>query len=387
MEPERDVDEKLRHLLVEATRKRLVSDVPLGIFLSGGVDSSSVVAAAMQAGAGRLKTFSIAFGGGAEERSFDESAYARLVASRFGTEHVEERLEPADLLAIVPHVGEILDEPMADGSIVPTFALSRLARRHVTVALGGDGGDELFAGYPTYVAHRVAGAARPLLRGPLLALAHRAANALPVSHKNVSLDFKLKKTLEGFDFPDEVRNYVWLGAFRPSELGALLGRHVDQGELLGPIAEAYRAAPGASHLERVLYQDTVLYLCHEVLAKVDRASMANSLEVRAPLLDTAFAEYAAGLPLSEKLHHFDGKRALKRAVSPWLPREVVQRPKKGFGMPVGAWLRGPLKSLAEELLLDGAGLCASGMVERRRPSACSTSTRAGWWITASACGR
>ena len=354
------IEEDLRTLLVAATKKRLVADVPLGIFLSGGIDSSSVVAAAMQASSARLKTFSIGFG----EKSFDETSYARQVAERFGTEHVEELLTPEDLLAIVPRVGEILDEPMADGSIVPTYALSRLARRYVTVALGGDGGDELFAGYPTYKAHRLAALARPVLRGALLDFANRAVRALPVSHRNLSLDFKIKKTLEGFGYEDNVRNYVWLGAFRPDELGALLDHHVDEAELLEPIAAAYREAPGDSHLERVLYQDVGLYLAHEILMKVDRASMACSLEVRAPLLDTAFAEYAAGLPLRHKLSGLDGKAIFKRAMSKWLPDNITRRPKKGFGMPIGEWLRGPLRPLADGLLLDRDGLAAAGLVSR-----------------------
>jgi len=334
--------------------------VPLGIFLSGGIDSSSVVAAAVEGGAGRLKTFSIGFG----ERSFDETGYARLVAEKFGTEHIEERISAEDMLAIVPRVGEILDEPMADGSIVPTYCLSRLARRHVTVALGGDGGDELFAGYPTYTAHRLAGFARPFLRGNLLKLASRAAAALPVSHDNMSLDFKIKKTLEGLGHPDDVRNYVWLGAFRPDELPSLLGRHVDGDALFAPVAAAYREAPGDSHLEKVLYQDVVLYLSHQILMKVDRASMANSLEVRAPLLDTAFAEFVAGLPLHHKLSRLDGKAMFKRAVAPWLPAKIIHRPKKGFGMPIGQWLRGPLRDLLHDLLEGPSGLAGAGIVSR-----------------------
>jgi asparagine synthase (glutamine-hydrolysing) len=359
--PEAEIESEIRARLVAATKKRLMSDVPLGVFLSGGIDSSSVVAAAAEAGAGRIKTFSIGFG----ERSFDETEYARLVASRFGTDHVEERLDPSELLAIVPRVGEILDEPMADGSIVPTFLLSRLARRSVTVALGGDGGDELFAGYPTYKAHRLAGYARPFLRGPVLDLASRAVSLLPVSHENLSLDFKLKKTLEGLGYGDDVRNYVWLGAFRPDELSVLLGRHVDAKKLYAPVASVYREAPGKSHLERVLYQDICLYMSHEILVKVDRASMANSLEVRAPFLDTAFAEYVAGLPLHHKLRRLDGKSMLKRAVGKWLPPEIIHRPKKGFGMPIGAWLRGPLREFARDLLVGRDGLGSTGMVDGR----------------------
>ena len=201
-------------------------------------------------------------------------------------------------------------------------------------------------------------------QAPLLGLAARAAAKLPVSHANISLDFKIKKTLEGLGYPDEVRNYVWLGAFRPDELPSLLGRHVDEAELFAPVAAVYREAPGESHLERVLYQDVVLYLAHQILVKVDRASMACSLEVRAPFLDTAFAEYVAGLPLAHKLDRFDGKAMLKRAVAPWLPSKVVNRPKKGFGMPIGPWLRGPLAGFLRETLLDADGLAGTGMVAR-----------------------
>ncbi len=356
-----EVDEEIRTRLMAAVKKRLVADVPLGIFLSGGIDSSSVVAAGMAAGAARLRTFSISFG----DPSFDESAYAREVAARFGTDHVEERLDESELLGIVPRVGEILDEPMADGSLVPTYLLSRVARRHVTVALGGDGGDELFAGYPTYTAHRLARYAAPVLRGPVLALAAGAVARLPVSHRNLSFDFKLKKTLAGIGYPDEVRNYVWLGAFGPEELPALTGRAVDEDDLFREIAATYREAPGETHLEKVLYQDVRLYLAHEILVKVDRASMANSLEVRAPLLDTAFAEYVARLPLDAKLHRLSGKAAFKRALAPWLPARILHRPKKGFGMPIGQWLRGPLRELADDLLLGPGGLAATGLLQRR----------------------
>jgi asparagine synthase (glutamine-hydrolysing) len=261
-------------------------------------------------------------------------------------------------------VGEILDEPMADASIVPTFLLSRVARKHVTVALGGDGGDELFAGYPTYAAHKMARFARPVLRGRLLAVAERAAAALPVSHRNLSFDFKVKKTLSGLSAADAIRNYVWLGAFHPGELAEVLGRGVDEEELFAPVAATYREAPGASHLERVLYQDVRLYLCHEILVKVDRASMANSLEVRAPLLDTAFAEYVAALPTDAKLHGLQGKAIFKRALAPWLPDRVIHRSKKGFGMPIGRWLRGPLAELSRDLLLGAGGLASAGLVER-----------------------
>ncbi len=215
----------------------------------------------------------------------------------------------------------------------------------VTVALGGDGGDELFAGYPTYVAHQLATALGPLRH--LAAAARHLADHLPVSHDNFSFDFKVKKLLLGLDAPRDVRNAVWLGA-TPKPI-------VD--ELLGGDHDVYRGARAAyadangSHLERVLYQDAVLYMCHAVLAKVDRASMAASLEVRAPLLDTAFAEYAASLPESDKLRGRTGKAILKQLAHRYLPAHVVDRAKQGFGMPVAKWLRGDLHDLAHDALL------------------------------------
>jgi asparagine synthase (glutamine-hydrolysing) len=323
-----------------------MSERPLGVLLSGGIDSSSVVASAAAAGADPIRTFSIGF----DEPSFDESGFARDVARRFGAEHVEERMTSGAMLEVVPRLGEILDEPMADSSIVPTYLLCRLARQHVTVALGGDGGDELFGGYPTYVAHRLAGALEAVVPAPLIGVAERAAARLPVSHRNLSLDFKLKKGLEGMRYPRDVRNYVWLGAFPPDRLGEFLAEPPrDLATVTSPVREAYREAVGAGHLERVLGQDVRLYLCHEILCKVDRASMANSLEVRAPLLDRALAEYVAGLPLGMKVRGLHTKAILKRAMAPRLPSRVLGRRKKGFGMPVGEWLRGPLRPLARDL--------------------------------------
>ena len=352
-----EAKERIRFLLDAAVKRRLMSEVPLGVFLSGGIDSSSIVASASALGVAPIRTFSIGFG----EASFDETDYAREVAERFGTEHIEERIAPSAMLEIVPLLGEILDEPMADGSIVPTFLLARLARRHVTVALGGDGGDELFAGYPTYVAHQLARATAGV-PASLVRLAERAVAKLPVSHRNLSFDFKLKKTLEGLRYPLSMRNYVWLGAFAPDTLGDLLCEPLpDPARVMQPVEEAYRDARGESHLEKVLSQDVSLYLCHHILCKVDRASMANSLEVRAPFLDTKLAEYVARLPLAMKLDGLTGKAVLKRAMAQRLPARVLHRQKKGFGMPIGEWLRGPLRELSEDLLVGRGGLKDTGL--------------------------
>jgi asparagine synthase (glutamine-hydrolysing) len=349
---------ELTRRLTLAVRRRLVADVPLGIFLSGGVDSSTVAALAAREHAG-IETFSVRFA----DPSFDESRYARAVAAHLGTRHHEEELSLDEAAGIVGQLGEILDEPIADGSIVPTYLLSRFARRHVTVALGGDGGDELFAGYPTYVAQRLETMVKPLLRPSLVRVMRALAERLPVSHDNFSFEFKLKKLLSGLDAPDDIRNVVWLGAFDRARLERLLYRQLD--DLYRPAYERYREPARGTHLERVLYQDIGLYLCHSVLAKVDRASMAASLEVRAPLLDTAVAELAASLPMKMKLHGLQGKWILKQVARPLLPAEIIARKKKGFGMPIGKWLRGQLQPLLRDALLDGNSLATLGRLDRR----------------------
>ncbi len=351
--------------LQESVHKRLVADVPVGIFLSGGVDSSLVAALAAREHAG-IETFSIAF----SDPSFDESVHARAVAAHLGTRHHEEELSLAEAARIVAELGAILDEPIADGSIVPTYLLSRFARRRVTVALGGDGGDELFAGYPTYVAHRLLAWAGPLARPGAIAAAAAVAARLPVSHDNFSFDFKLKKLLAGAGAPLDERNYWWLGACEPARVAALLGEPADafaRGGARDPFSAVrarYHEPATGTHLERVLYQDVGLYLCHSVLAKVDRASMAASLAGRAPLLDTAVAEFAGALPIDWKLHRTTGKWILKRVARKLLPEGIVGRPKKGFGMPIARWLRDELGELLRDALLDGSSLAASGALDR-----------------------
>ena len=196
------------NFLKRSVKRRLISDVPLGVFLSGGIDSSAITALAQKEVPGKVKTFSISF----EDPSFDESKYALLVSKHIGTEHHEQRMNPADLLNLVPSLPDILDEPMADASILPTYLLSKFTREHVTVALGGDGGDELFAGYPTYLAHKFARQYERFL-SPFHPIVTFLGNLLPVSDDNISFDFKVKKFLSGIGYPDGIRNSIWLGSF------------------------------------------------------------------------------------------------------------------------------------------------------------------------------
>jgi asparagine synthase (glutamine-hydrolysing) len=329
-------------------RQHLVSDVPLGVFLSGGIDSSTVAAFATRHFGRRLKTFSIGFA----DPSFDESSHARRVAQALGADHHEEVLDPRGALDLVAQLPELLDEPLGDASLIPTFLLSRFTRRSVTVALSGDGGDELFAGYPTYQAHRLARAVELLPRWIRRQLVRPVVERLPVSLNNLSLDFKLKRFLEGMDYADVERHAVWLGSFTPADQRELftsdaLGR-MEAPPSYAAFHEILAHAPSAQGLERMLYLDLKGYLGEGVLTKTDRASMACSLEVRVPLLDRRVVELAASLTMALKLHGLTTKYILKRALAGILPRETLARPKKGFGIPLGHWFRGALRPLVRE---------------------------------------
>src|ERR1700687_4859210 len=322
-------------VLRESVRKELISDVPLGVFLSGGIDSSAVAAMMTQLG-GDVKSFSVGFA----DRSFDESSHARQVAQHLGTEHRELTLEPGMLLGLIPQLPSLLDEPLGDASIIPTYLLSAFTRHHVKVALGGDGGDELFAGYPTLQAHRLAAyylkAPRVLREGLIEPVVRR----FPVSRGTLSFDFRAKRFVAGAGYPVAERHQRWMGSFAPEERAALLSREVrhdlDNGD-----------AAYADPLNQVLMLDMRLYLENDILVKLDRASMMASLEGRVPLLNNDFVEYATRLPLDMKLRGLRSKFLFKRALRGLLPDSVLNRPKKGFGIPVANWFRGPLK---EQLL-------------------------------------
>lgn len=351
-EPPPSIDEaveQLRELLADAVRLRLISDVPLGVFLSGGVDSSAIAAFATRVSNSTVKTFSISFA----EKSFDESSYARRVAQHLGTEHHENRLS-VDLAAnLIGDIGSWMDEPFSDPSILPTYLLSRFTRSHVTVALGGDGGDEIFAGYQMYYGHRVArwydrvpASLRHLLIEPLV-------QSLPVNTDNLSFEYKARRFVAAAKYDTVARHHLWFGSFTPEDQAALLSRAIQtatEGDVYAGARRLLEECDATDIMERMQYLDTRLYLAEDILTKVDRASMAVSLEARAPFLDPRIAEFAASLPPDYKLHGRETKYILKRAVESMLPSGITSRAKKGFGVPVAEWLKGPLRTLTRDML-------------------------------------
>jgi len=332
-------------------KAHLISDVPLGVLLSGGIDSTSVLAALRYEGVDDVKTFSIGF----EDPSFDESRYFRKAASFFETEHHEEVLAPQKLIEILPEVASILDEPLADASIMPTYLLSRFTKDYVKVALGGDGGDELFAGYPTYQAFLLSRYYEKLPR-LIRSFVETVVKRLPVSFDNMSLDFRAKKFIYGIPYSPVERYYIWMGTFPPEEKGELLTARIKSRlETLDSfyvLHDYLRDKSFSSELGKLLYLDTKLYLQDGVLAKVDRASMAHGLEVRVPFLDHRFVELVTGLPEGLKLKGFTTKYLWKKAIKDRIPNEIARRRKKGFGIPIGKWFCGELKGLTLELLAE-----------------------------------
>ncbi|HEY0673342.1 MAG TPA: asparagine synthase (glutamine-hydrolyzing) [Longimicrobiales bacterium] len=342
----------LREKLDAAVSSRLVSDVPLGIFLSGGLDSSTIAALAARHGA--LETFSIGF----REKSFDESDYARTVAQHIGSRHHERIFRGEEMAELVPRLPAMLDEPLGDASILPTALLSAFAREHVTVALGGDGGDELFAGYPMHQAHRLARVAR-LTPTPIRSLTAAAAGALPVKHTNFALPFKVLTFLKGAGAPAPFNHALWMSSFAPREQLQLLTpeawlRAGEGREAYRAVLEAWQRSEEAQPIARATHLDAVTYLPNDILMKVDRASMRVALEVRAPFLAREVTEFAFSLPDAFRMRGTVGKRLLKDAARLWLPEQIIDRPKKGFGIPVAAWLNGPLRPLVQDVLAPDA---------------------------------
>jgi asparagine synthase (glutamine-hydrolysing) len=353
MQRPRAAGRELWRRLGAAVESQLVADVPVGALLSGGLDSSCVATLAQRRYGRRLKTFSIAF----DDPTFDESRYARLVARRIGSEHVEERLNEKNVLEVVELALSQLDEPLADPSYLPTFLLARLAAAHAKVVLSGDGGDELFGGYPTYRAHAWA----PLLkRLPLRSWPFSAwVGSLRERDRYQSLEWKLKRLVLRWD-DDPVRRHLrWM-----SNLDV-----ADVGRAVPPVASSPPSTLAGSPprvpdgLNAMMALDFCTYLPGSVLTKVDRASMAHGLEVRPPFLSNALVDWAFSLPSSLKIHRGRSKFVLAVAASGSVPATVLRRTKKGFGIPLRAWIRGPLRGRLARAL-EPSALWATGLLDR-----------------------
>jgi asparagine synthase (glutamine-hydrolysing) len=352
--------EELDRLLRESVREHLISDVPLGVWVSGGLDSTTILHYAAAAASSRLKTFSVSFSG----RSCDESRYFREVAARYGTDHHEFDLnEKLDLAGTIGRMVYYSDEPSADAGALPVWYLSELSRRHVTVALSGEGADELFGGYLTYRADALASWMIRLPAGPRRALA-RLSGMLPVSDAKIGFEYKLKRFLQGsLLHPDEAHCF-WNGAFSAAEKRDFAPAAARDG--IGSLYEALPAAP-ARALNRYLWFDQAYYLPDDILYKCDRMSMAHSLEVRPPFLDHRIAEFAASLPESLKIKGSRQKYVLRELMRTKLPPAVLTRKKEGFDIPSHEWLRTVLRPLLLDTLtpeaIEGAGVFSAGRIE------------------------
>ena len=351
---------ELETLLRDAVRLRMIADVPLGVFLSGGIDSSLVTALMQAQSSVPVKTFSIGF----LQENFNEAAHAALVAKHLGTQHTELYVTAEEAMAVIPKLPVMYDEPFADSSQIPTHLVSALARRHVTVSLSGDGGDELFGGYHRYFLGQKAWNMVTLVPRPLRGVAGRAITSIPKGawdrafwrqnragervHKLARLMASKDEDAMYFDLVTHWRDLV-LGASEP----------------LIPLMDRSRWPRLHDPIERMMYFDQVSYLPDDILAKVDRASMAISLEAREPLLDHRLIEFAWRLPLPMKVREAKGKGLLRKVLYRYVPEALIERPKMGFGAPIGEWVAGPLRDWAEALL-DPARLRDEGFLDVAR---------------------
>jgi asparagine synthase (glutamine-hydrolysing) len=341
---EAELAAELREVLDDSVRAHLVADVPVGVLLSGGVDSGGLAALASRHVDEPLRTFSIGF----EEAGFDELSRARLVAERYGTDHHELVLRP-NAVELLPKLVESFDEPFGDSSALPTYLVSELAVGEVKVALSGEGGDELFGGYYTYVADLLARRV-----GRLAALARPLAEALPSRSDRVGFDYKAKRFARAAALPPLERHHGWKEIFSPQARDELAGAAFAGWDPLDLYRARYAETAGAEPLARMQDLDLGIYLVDDLLVKTDRLSMAHSLELRVPFLDPQVAEFAFSLPTKMKVRGFAKKRLLRSALEPLLPHEVIHGRKQGFSIPIATWLRGPLEPFAREVLAPSA---------------------------------
>jgi asparagine synthase (glutamine-hydrolysing) len=340
-EDEAELVEECRARLRDSVRAHLVADVPVGVLLSGGVDSGALAALAAEESREPVRTFSIGF----EEQSFDELDGARAVAARYGTIHRELVLEP-DAGALLHDLARAFDEPFADSSALPTYLVSKLAAEDVKVVLSGEGGDELFGGYYTYVADLLAERF-----GGVAAALNPLAERLPTSTRKASFDYKAKRFTRAANLPPLERHHGWKEIFSPDLRAELRGAR-SSFDPLQAYRDRFAETEGHELLTRLQDVDFGLYLVDDLLTKTDRASMAWSLEARVPFMDTVVANFAFSLPAKHKVRALSKKRLLRKAVEPLLPHRVVHGRKRGFSIPAAAWLRGELQPVAREVLSD-----------------------------------
>jgi asparagine synthase (glutamine-hydrolysing) len=333
--PETEWGEQLRMLLEAAVQRRLMSDVPLGAFLSGGIDSSAVAYYAAKHVGDRLNTFSIGF----EEETFNEAPYAAQVAELIQSNHRQETLSVECARELLPTVLGQLDEPMGDSSLLPTYLLCQHTRRYVTVALGGDGGDELFAGYDPFRALRWAEWYQRLIPKPLHQGIALLMARLPVSHRYMSLDFKIKRALRGMDHSPCYWLPVWMSSLSPAELSEFFQEPVALEEVFEEAVAAWEGCASTNLVDRTTQFYVKLYLQDDILVKVDRASMMNSLEARSPFLDSELVDFVRRIPAEYRFRHGVTKYLLKKSLEPVLPKNILYRRKQGFGVPIGKWFR------------------------------------------------
>lgn len=359
---EPEAAERIRAALFSSVKRQLVSDVPLGVFLSSGLDSAAIVAVMSKLGA-TPKTYTVGYEGGA---SYDERDAARLVAEKYGTEHHDCLLRPSDIAAGLPGTISRLAEPHGDWSFLALGRVSAASRPDITVALTGAGGDELFAGYPTLSAAK-AGRFYRRLPGPLKSAVRAAAESLPASTERMSLDFKLKSFVRGAAHPPEVAHMKYKEIFSPEEIAAFMPG-AGRGDPFGVFEQHLPDAAGESLLDRLLYLDLNVFLPYCNLHSTDMVTMMNSQEARVPFLDNEMLELSEEIPVGLKIKGFRTKHILREALGPLLPGEILRMPKKGFSMPTGEWLKKELR----ELVLDAAraarakdpGFCDYGLAER-----------------------
>ena len=352
--------------LENSVRLRLISDVPLGAFLSGGIDSSAIVALMSRCLERPVKTFSIGFA----EKIYNELPFARQVAEYYQTDHTEFYVKP-DAVAVLPKLVWYYNEPYADSSAIPTYYVSKLARQHVTVALNGDGGDENFAGYERYIANLLSQRLRKFCPAPLLKMMLTLAMLMPHGHRRTNFFWRLKRFLDGCVASPEESNARWLWHYQPESKRQLyttdFAATVCDSDPLLLLWHRYREVESVDLLDKLLYTDVMMYLPEDLLVKVDIASMANSLEARSPFLDHRLMEFAARLPTGEKLARRWGryrtKHILKQSFRDILPTKILHRSKRGFAVPIDYWLRNELESMAWDTLL-APGSIARGYFQR-----------------------